>query len=222
MNFQAIRFLPGHEAARIVAELDKREFVDGRLTATGFAREVKHNVQLKREGRDADELDKVVYSAFQGSEPFRSFALPQRIAAPLFSRYDCGMTYGSHVDNAFIGGPGGVRTDLSVTLFLSGPDTYDGGELVIEMALGEERIKLDAGEAIVYPSNCVHHVAPVTRGVRYAAITWVQSAVRDERLRAILYDLAGTMRHPDAARNAELMLRLSKSYNNLLRYAAQS
>jgi PKHD-type hydroxylase len=222
MNFQAIRLLPGQEAGRIVADLEQREFADGKLTASGFAREVKHNLQLKREGRHTEELDKLVFEVFQRSEEFQAFALPKRIAAPIFSRYDCGMQYGSHVDQAFMGTLGGLRSDLSVTLFLSAPESYDGGELVVEMALGEQPIKLDAGEAIVYPSSSIHHVAPVTRGVRYAAVTWVQSIVPDERFRAILYDLNETMRHADAARSPELSLLLSKSYNNLLRYAAQS
>jgi PKHD-type hydroxylase len=222
MNFQAIRLLPGQEAGRIVSELEQREFADGKLTASGFARDVKHNLQLKREGRETEELDKLFFAAFQRSPEFQSFAIPKRIAAPIFSRYDCGMQYGSHVDSAFMGSMGGLRSDLSVTLFLSSPETYDGGELVVEMALGEQAIKLDAGEAIVYPSSSIHHVSPVTRGVRYAAVTWVQSAVPDERLRAILCDLQTAMAHPDAARSPDLSLLLSKSYNNLLRYAAHS
>lgn len=222
MNCQAIRLLPGHEASRIVSELEQRSFADGKLTASGFARDVKNNLQLKRAGREMTDLDKLVFDVCQRSPEFQAFAIPKRIAAPIFSRYDPGMQYGSHVDNAFMGGPAGVRSDLSVTLFLSPPDSYDGGELVVEMALGEQPIKLDAGEAIVYPSSSVHHVAPVTRGVRYAAVTWVQSAIGDERLRAILQDLVRTMDHPDAARSPELSLLLSKSYHNLMRYAADS
>jgi PKHD-type hydroxylase len=222
MNCQAIRLLPGHEASRIVSELEQRSFADGKLTASGFARDVKNNLQLKRTGREFTDLDKLVFDVCQQSAEFQAFAIPKRIAAPIFSRYDPGMQYGSHVDNAFMGGPSGVRSDLSVTLFLSPPDSYDGGELVVEMALGEQQIKLDAGEAIVYPSSSVHHVAPVTRGVRYAAVTWVQSAIGDERVRAILLDLNRTMAHPDAARSPELSLLLSKSYHNLLRYAAES
>jgi PKHD-type hydroxylase len=222
MNCQAIRLLPGPEAARIVSELEQREFADGKLTAAGFAKDVKNNLQLKRQKGEFSDLDKLVFDVFQRSPEFQSFAIPKRIASPIFSRYDPGMQYGSHVDNAFMGGPSGVRSDLSVTLFLSPPDTYDGGELVVEMALGEQPIKLDAGEAIVYPSSSVHHVAPVTRGVRYAAVTWVQSCVRDESMRAILHDLTRTMDYPGVARNSELSLMLSKSYHNLLRYAADS
>jgi PKHD-type hydroxylase len=222
MNCQAIRLLLSQEAARLVSELEQREFADGKLTASGFAKDVKYNLQLKREGPGSKELDQVVFSAFQRNKEFQAFAIPARVAAPIFSRYDPGMKYGSHVDNAFMGGVGGLRSDLSVTLFLSPPDTYDGGELVVEMAMGEQPIKLDAGEAIVYPSSSIHHVAAVTRGVRYAAVTWVQSAVPDERIRSILYDLQLTMSHADAAKSPALSLMLSKSYNNLLRHAAQS
>jgi PKHD-type hydroxylase len=221
MNFQAVRLLANQEAGRIVSELEQREFADGKLTASGFAKDVKYNLQLKREGREHSDLDQHVFAAFQRSPAFQAFAIPKRVAAPIFSRYDTGMQYGSHVDNAFMGGVGGLRSDLSVTLFLSAPDSYDGGELVVEMALGEQPIKLDAGEAIVYPSWSIHHVAPVTRGVRYAAVTWVQSAVPDERLRSILYDINVTMSHADAAKSPELSLLLTKSYNNLLRHAAQ-
>jgi len=205
-----------------VSELQQRAFADGKLTASGYARDVKHNLQLQRTGPQVSEMDKLVFAAFARSAEFQSFAMPRRMAAPIFSRYDPGMEYGSHVDNALMGGASGVRSDLSVTLFLSPPDSYEGGELVIEMAVGEQQIKLDAGEAIVYPSSSVHHVAPVTSGARFAAVTWVQSVIRDERMRAILYDLHRAMAHPDAARSPELLLLLSKSYNNLLRYAAES
>jgi len=222
MNCQAIRLLPGQEASRIVSELEQRDFADGKLTASGFAKDVKNNLQLKRQKGEFSDLDKLVFDVFQRSPEFQAFAIPKRIATPIFSRYDPGMQYGSHVDNAFMGGPSGVRSDLSVTLFLSPPDSYDGGELVVEMALGEQPIKLDAGEAVVYSSSSVHHVAPVTRGVRYAAVTWVQSAVADERLRAVLHDLSRSIEHTDVARNPELSLILSKSYHNLLRYAADS
>jgi len=220
MNYQIIRLFPREEAACTVRQLEQCDFADGKMTASGHARDVKHNLQLRPDKPEFSALAKQLFTAFQRSPEFHSFAIPRRLASPIFSRYDPGMNYGSHVDNAFMGGTGGIRSDLSVTVFLSPPDTYDGGELVIEMTLGEQEIKLDAGEAVVYPSSSVHHVAPVTRGVRLAAVTWVQSAVRDERVRGILYDLSQSSRHPDVARNPELSLLMSKSYHNLLRYAA--
>ena len=133
------------------------------------------------------------------------------------------MEYGAHIDSAIMGGSqfAGIRTDLSVTLFLSPPSSYDGGELVIELPAGEQEIKLDAGEAIVYPSCSIHYVAPVSRGVRLAAAIWVQSTVHDERLRGILYDLHRALQQVEAAKNSALTLLLGKSYHNLIRYAAE-
>jgi PKHD-type hydroxylase len=222
MYCQAIRLLPGQEAGRIVAELEQSKFADGKLTASGYARDVKNNLQLDREGQRLIELDKAVFSLFQSSKEFQAFAIPRRITSPIFSRYDPGMRYGSHVDNAMMGSTGDVRADCAVTLFLSAPDSYDGGELVVEFPFGEQRIKLDAGEAIVYPASTVHHVAPVTRGVRYAAVTWVQSMIRDERMRGVLYDISRSLHYPEVAGSPEITLLLTKSYHNLLRYAADS
>jgi PKHD-type hydroxylase len=128
------------------------------------------------------------------------------------------MKYGDHVDNALMGGMMGVRTDLAMTIFLTPPSSYDGGELVIE---GSDEIKLDVGEAFVYPATSIHHVAPVTRGVRLAVVTWLQSAVRNEQVRAALYDLWIVGREVEKLNDYQLKLRLSKSYQNLIRYAAE-
>lgn len=219
MNYLAVRLLQSAEVDGLVSELRQRTFTDGKLTAHGLARSVKNNLQITGSDPETDELQKRVVSAFQRSAEFQAFALPRRIARPMFSRYDPGMEYGDHIDNAIMGE---IRTDLSVTLFLSRPETYDGGELVIQLPLGNQEIKLDAGEAIVYPSNSVHHVAPVTRGARLAAVTWVQSRVRDQEVRGILYDLHKSAQDPVAGQNKDLSLLLAKSYHNLLRYAAES
>jgi PKHD-type hydroxylase len=160
----------------------------------------------------------MVLQAYRQSPEFQTFAIPKRLLLPIYSRYEPGMAYGAHIDNALMSE---IRTDLATTLFLSRPDTYDGGELVIETPVGEERIKLDAGEAIVYAASTVHYVAPVTRGVRLAAVTWIQSVVRDERIRAILFDLSVCSQLPATAEDAKLSLLLTKSYHNLLRYAAE-
>lgn len=217
MDYLVTRLLQTEEADGIVSELGQRNFSDGKLTARGHARDVKNNLQLS--GPESDALTSVVVPAFQRSKDFQAFALPRRMAAPIFSRYDPGMEYGAHIDNAIMHG---LRTDLSITLFLSRPETYDGGELVLHLNLGKQEIKLDAGEAIVYPSTTVHHVAPVTRGARFAVVTWVQSIVRDERLRSILYDLNRTVSEESVAKNPALSVLLGKSYHNLLRYAAES
>ena len=221
MNYQIVRLLDTEDAARLVRELGEHLFVDGKLTANGSAREVKHNLQLQRSAPESSPLHQTVIDAFTRCAEFQAFALPKRVLAPLFNRYEPGMQYGAHIDNAMMGGFSGLRTDLSVTLFLSPPDSYDGGELVVDLPSGEQEIKLDSGEAVVYPSTTVHRVAPVTRGVRLAAVTWVQSSVRDERLRAILYDLHHALQTTEAGTDKALTLLLTKSYHNLIRYAVE-
>jgi PKHD-type hydroxylase len=219
MNYLVTRLLQSEEADGVVRELARRTFADGRLTAHGRAREVKNNLQFAGKGPEIDELHSIVVPAFQRSKDFNAFAIPRRMVSPIFSRYDPGMEYGAHIDNAMMAG---LRTDLAVTLFLSRPETYDGGELVIHLPAGQQEVKLDAGEAIIYPAGTVHHVSPVTRGARLAAITWVQSVVRDERLRTILYDLHLSTHEASAAKDPALSMLLGKSYHNLLRYAAES
>jgi len=214
MNFQVFPILDRGEVDRIVAGLRHRTFVDGKVTAAGAAREAKNNLQVERSGPDPTDLDQMVQAALRRNKDFQSFAFPKRLMMPIFSCYEPGMQYGWHVDNAVMGtGNDSVRTDLAITIFLSDPATYTGGELVLEMPMGEQEIKLDAGEAIVYPATTVHQVAPVTQGRRLAAVTWVQSAVSDERLRAILFDLG------KANEQAGANTLLNKSYHNLLRYA---
>jgi PKHD-type hydroxylase len=217
MNYLAVRILQKTEVDAIVSELAQHTFSDGKRTAQGLAREVKNNLQLT--GPQTDSIAEMVAAAMRRSAGFQGFAIPRRVARPIFSRYDPGMEYGTHIDHALMGE---LRTDLSVTLFLSAPETYDGGELVIQLPLGNQEIKLDAGEAIIYPSSCLHHVAPVTRGVRLAGVTWVQSSVRDEAVRGILYDLHQAIEAAAAFKNEQLSLLLGKSFHNLLRYAADS
>jgi len=218
MYCEVFRFLQAAEVDRLVGELAKRTFTDGKLTAGGHAREVKHNLQVERSGPEVMELDRIVISALERHPEFQAFAMPRRFAAPIFSRYEPGMEYGGHVDGALMGN---VRTDLAMTLFLSPPVSYEGGELVVHFSIGEQEIKLDSGEAIVYPANAVHHVNPVTSGIRLAAVTWIQSRVRAEELRAILYDLARAMKQAENGQDHGHMLLLSKSYHNLVRYAAE-
>jgi PKHD-type hydroxylase len=223
MNFQIFRILDRPEVDRITSALAELTFVDGRLTAQGAARDVKRNLQLDRTSPELTDIDQLVITAFQRNMEFLTYVIPKRIMYPLFSRYEPGMEYGTHVDDAIMGHLSGhpVRGDLAITLFLSAPDSYDGGELVIELPIGEQEIKLDAGEAVVYTAGSLHHVAPVTRGVRLASILWVQSAVRDEALRTILYDLARAGLHAEVVKNRALSQLLTKSYHNLLRYAAE-
>jgi PKHD-type hydroxylase len=218
MYFEVFRFLQAAEVDQVVGELAKQTFTDGKLTAGGRAREVKHNLQADRSEPGRAELDRTVISALERHLEFQAFAMPKRFAAPIFSRYEPGMEYGDHVDSSIIGG---VRTDLAMTLFLSPPASYEGGELVIQFSVGEQEIKLDSGEAIVYSATAVHHVNPVTSGTRLAAVTWMQSRVKEEELRAILYDLSRAMKQAEKETDGGHTLLLAKSYHNLVRYAAE-
>jgi PKHD-type hydroxylase len=220
MEYQIFSILDDAQLERVREELARQTFVDGKATASGIAREAKNNLQAQRAGDGLRGLDELVRSALTASSGFHSFALPKRILRPIFSRYEPGMNYGAHVDSGLmtIGGEQ-VRSDLAVTLFLSPPESYDGGELTLELFHGEEEIKLPAGEAVVYSASTVHRVAPVTRGVRLAAVTWVQSVVRDERMRAILFDLHAASVEAEETKGP--VLRITKAYHNLLRIVSE-
>jgi PKHD-type hydroxylase len=222
MDYQVIRLLQSEEAAQLVAELGQCEFTDGKLTAHGRARENKNNLQLLQTGAKSGDLHNRVAAAFQRNLPLQEFTFPKRFVCPMFNRYEAGMAYGAHIDNALMGGFSGVRTDFSITVFLSPPSSYEGGELVIHLPSGEEAIKLDAGEAIVYSGGTIHHVAPVTRGARMAAVSWIQSAIRDTRLREVLHGLNSASKRAEETQDPELIMLLGKSYHDLLRYAADS
>ncbi|MGH8399817.1 MAG: Fe2+-dependent dioxygenase, partial [Gammaproteobacteria bacterium] len=172
------------------------------------------------------ELDKhraVIMNAFSQNEAFKHFALPKRILPPVFNRYDAGMEYGGHVDNAVIGaGVQAARADISITVFLSEPSDYDGGELVMNSDKGGKPVKMPAGGAIVYSSATIHQVQPVTRGTRYAAITWVQSLVREEQRRELLVDLAEVARWSrTVAPGSAEALKVTKVRTNLMRMWAE-
>jgi len=194
-------------------------YVDGRQTAGREARLVKRNDQVDRADPLLARMQDLVTDRLLDHQLFRMAARPHLVRPPLFSRYEPGMAYGSHVDDAIMGG---MRTDLSVTVFLSDPEDYDGGELVIESAAGEQDVKLAAGDAVVYPTTFLHRVAPVTKGERLAAVTWVRSLVRDAAKREMLFDLE-TARHSlfeRLGKTPELDL-LAKTQSNLLRRWAE-
>jgi PKHD-type hydroxylase len=220
MDYQILSILEDSELDRLQGELARQSFVDGKRTAQGGARQIKNNRQMARSGPAATEIDHLVVSALRRNETFQAFAIPKRVMLPIFNRYEPGMEYGNHVDSGIMGAAGdAMRTDLAVTVFLSPPDSYEGGELILEGSSGEEEIKLAAGEALVYSAKFIHRVAPVRSGVRLAAVTWVQSAVRDERVRAILYDLHLTLTKLGDREDAALLV--SKSYHNLLRLTSE-
>lgn len=209
---------------QVRAVLDEAEFVDGKATAGVAAREVKHNLQLKRPSREPLAIDQQIVGALAQNEELGSWALPRRFIPPLFSRYEVGMEYGWHVDSAFMGPIGQpLRTDLSVTVALSDASEYEGGELVIRTPAGEEELALHAGDAVVYPSTALHRVKPITRGERLSAVLWIQSYVRDPGMREILHDLDLARRRVHAASpGSEEASLLQRAYANLLRSVAES
>jgi PKHD-type hydroxylase len=195
----------------------------GKRTAGAAARGVKENLQADGSDPRVKELERFVVDALRRHALFEIAARPARISRLLFSRYEPGMTYGAHTDDALMGGGDDkLRTDLAFTIFLAERDSYEGGELVVESALGEQAIGLEAGDAILYPAGSIHHVAPVTRGVRLAAVGWIQSYVQDITQRETLFDLSltrGRLAQANIAR--EELLALDKSISNLLRMWAR-
>ena len=200
--------------------LAEADFADGRLTAGTFGRDIKNNLQLKPGDSRARPASGLVLDALARSQLFGSVAMPKAVVPPTFNRYEVGMTYGRHVDSALLAGQ--VRADLSVTLFLSELDSYDGGELCIETDLDVRRVRLPAGDAVVYPAGQMHWVEPVTRGVRLAAITWVQSMIRDPAMRQVVSDVSSVMIQLfEADPQSEAARVLLKVHANLVRMVVE-
>ena len=206
--------LSADEVALVRETLAHATFEDGRETAGFAARQVKNNRQAAND-RKTETVRKLVETRILGNDLFVMAVRPKALTSIMFSRYEPGMHYGSHVDDALMAG---MRTDVSFTLFLSEPDSYDGGELAIESASGEDAVKLAAGSLVAYPSTALHHVVEVTRGVRLAAVGWARSYVRDPAHREMLFDLDTARRRMFAehGKSADYDL-VSKSLANLLR-----
>lgn len=205
--------------------LDSAEWVDGRGSAGFMAERVKNNREVPPHHPVARRVGETILSALAANPTFIAVALPLRICPPFFNRYEGGETYGTHNDSALINVPGAppVRGDISATLFLTAPEAYDGGELTVEDNYGTHRVKLPAGDIILYPASSLHRVTPVTRGARTSSFFWIQSIVRDEAHRSLLVEL-------DRARS-ELsravpdhpgLVQLLNVYHNLLRMWAQT
>lgn len=178
------------ELAAVQRLLTQAQFVDGKLSAGSAAQRVKHNQELDRRAGQIAQLNDVVMNRLVQHPVYRAAALPLHVAAPYYARYTQGMSYGSHLDDPIMGGDGAIyRSDIAITVFLNAKDAYDGGELVIRGTFGTQAVKLDAGDAVLYPASSVHHVVEVTRGERLVAVTWAQSLVRDPARRELLYDL---------------------------------
>lgn len=213
--------LTPNEVAQIKAGLAQAAFVPGETTAGWHAKLVKQNEQAAKQAA-VEPLKAVVQNALARNALFQAIACPRIIHSLLFSRYGVGMSYGRHTDNALMGGANFYRSDVSLTVFLSGPEEYDGGELVIEGADSEQPYKLAAGSAIVYPSTTLHRVEPVGRGDRIVAVGWVQSLVRNAAHREILFDLETVKRtlFAQTGKTPEFDL-LTKTTANLLRQWAE-
>lgn len=206
------------------ASLDAADWVDGRVTAGPQSAQVKFNEQLPEDHPVARELGGAIIDALRRHPLFMSAALPLRVFPPLFNRYREGGNFGNHVDNAirYAGGGNPIRTDLSLTLFLAEPDEYDGGELMVEDTYGVHAVKLPAGHAILYPSTSLHSVRPVTRGARVASFFWIQSMVRSDADRTLLFDLDAAIQ--GLGRDVpghESAVSLTGVYHNLLRRWAE-
>lgn len=202
--------------------LDAAEWNDGTKTAGTLARNVKRNAQIDDNSEVAISLGNHILRLLGNNPLFVSAALPRKIYPPKFNRYADGGTYGTHVDSAIMQIPGtnlSLRTDLSATLFLAEPDEYEGGELEIETEFGVQAVKLEAGNMVLYPSSSLHRVMPVTDGARVASFFWIESLVRDEGERAMLFDLDQTIQKltPAIAANDPRLLSLTGVYHNLLR-----
>jgi PKHD-type hydroxylase len=200
-------------------------FEDGTTTATDAAKKVKHNLQLPKTGSlEKQQTDAIVMNAIAQSPLIQAALMPSRILPPLISKYEPGMHYGMHVDSPIMGDPqvGAIRTDVGMTIFLSDPSTYEGGELSVITQTGDVRYKLNRGDAIIYPTTQIHGVLPVTSGVRLAAVTWMQCAVRDIQQREMLFQLktVQTMLEQQNLGNQENLI-LLQIYSNLVRMWAE-
>jgi PKHD-type hydroxylase len=196
-------------------------WADGRITAGSQSGQVKNNLQLPEDSDASRAARAIVLAALAKSALFFAAALPKRIFPPLFNRYGgTANAFGNHIDNAVRSSTAGerFRTDVSATLFLVDPENYDGGELIIEGAFGEQRLKLSAGDLVLYPASSVHRVEPVTRGVRLASFFWIESMVREDERRRLLFELdMSILALRESAGDTPEAVRLTGCYHNLLR-----
>lgn len=212
--------LTAEEVAFCRQRLDAAEWVDGRVTAGEQSAKIKNNLQIPEDSATARELGEVVLRGLARSALFASAALPLHVYPPMFNRYDIGMTFNTHVDNAIRTVSGRrMRTDVSSTLFLSAPEEYDGGELVIEDTYGAQAVKLPAGDMILYPATSLHRVNPITRGSRWGSFFWTQSMVADDAQRRLLFemDMSIIQARQSLPDDHVSVLGLAGCYHNLMR-----
>jgi PKHD-type hydroxylase len=221
MLLQIPDVLTAEQVASCRELLESADWVDGRVTAGHQSGRAKDNLQLPEDHEHARKIGDTIMAALERNPLFMAAALPLKVFPPLFNRYQDGQSFGNHVDNAIrqvTGTPHRVRTDLAATLFFTNPDEYDGGELVIEDTYGLHSVKLSAGSMVLYPASSVHHVGPVTRGARVASFFWIQSMVRDDGERSLLFDLdVAIQRLASEAPDHASVVELTSLYHNLLR-----
>jgi len=225
MLLQVPEVLSADQVAGVRERLEKAPWVDGNATSGHQSAQAKYNEQVDEESAPARELGEIVLAALGRSQLFFSAALPKQVFPPLFNRYREGMTFGSHVDGAIrTHAPSRVRmrTDLSATLFLSAPEEYDGGELLVEDTYGTHPVKLPAGHLILYPATSLHRVNPITGGARIASFFWIQSMVREDAQRTLLFDLdMAIVRLTRERKDDPALVSLVGVYHNLLRMWAE-
>jgi PKHD-type hydroxylase len=218
--------LNAEEITQLRQLLAKADWTDGRVTAGTQSAQVKRNIQLPETTADAEAARLIVLKALNRNALFFSAALPKKIYPPLFNQYRDGMDFGAHIDNAVrthaISGVH-VRTDISCTLFINDPDSYDGGELVVEDTYGHQMVKLPAGDMVLYPGTSLHHVRPVTKGARLASFFWVQSMIREDAQRTLLFDMdAAIVTLRQQVGDNAAVIRLTGNYHNLIRMWADT
>jgi PKHD-type hydroxylase len=221
MLLQVPEVLTMTQLERFQQTLGRAKWIDGRVTAGPQSSRTKNNKQLAEDDPAGRRMGEEILKALQTNPLFIAGALPSRVFPPLFNRYEAGESFGNHIDNAIrqiTGTPERIRTDLSATLFLAPPESYDGGELVVEDNYGVQVIKLPAGHMVVYPASSLHHVRPVTRGARLASFFWIQSMIRDDAQRTLLFDLDfAIQRLSHDVTDHPALIQLTGVYHNLLR-----
>ena len=226
MLLQIPDVLTPDELSGIRRRIDAAAWVDGNVTSGHQSARAKYNEQLPEDCADAREIGETILAALSRNPLFFSAALPKHVYPPLFNRYSGGMTFGNHVDTAIrVHEPTGrrIRTDISATLFLTAPEEYDGGELLVEDTYGVQSVKLPAGHLIIYPATSVHRVSPVTRGTRVSSFFWIESMVRDDARRALLFDMdMSIVRLNRHIAEHSALVSLTGCYHNLLRMWADA
>jgi PKHD-type hydroxylase len=206
----------------IASALETAQFIDGKLSAGKAASQVKNNREMDQQSETAMNLAKILVGNLYNNDRFRRAALPLRISQPVFARYEDGMTYGDHIDDPVMGDQQKFRCDIALTVFLSEPETYEGGELVVRTQFGEQQVKLAAGDMVLYPASSLHRVNPVKSGQRLVAVAWIQSMVRDPAKREILYEISEVREKLlFESSDSELGKQIDHSYVNLVRMWAE-